>query len=220
MPADWRIRAIGFDTFVAQVLVPLEQSKVPQRILDLGAGNSWLSNRLAQRGHAVWAVDLATNDFDGLGAYRKYDTVFTPVQAEFDRLPFPDAAVDLLIFNASLHYSVELRATLAEALRVLAPAGSLVILDSPVYQDAASGAQMVRERESQFQERFGFPSNALPSENYLTYGRLNELAAALHLRWQILTPFYDLRWTLKPLVARLLGRREPAKFHLIVGKRV
>ncbi len=57
------------------------------RILDLGAGNGWLSNRLAQRGHSLLAVDLLTNPEDGLGAFTNYETLFTPVQAEYDRLP-------------------------------------------------------------------------------------------------------------------------------------
>ena len=218
MRADWHIRATSFDLFLAQVLSPLEKKTPSLRVLDLGAGNGWLSNHLAQRGHIVAAVDLMTNDFDGLGCFRHYDSAFTPVQAEFDQLPFVDGAADLLIFNASLHYSVHILDTLKEALRVLGPAGRLVILDSPVYQNGDSGAQMVREREAQFSARYGFPSNALASENYLTYKRLEELALALQLEWQLLTPFYGLNWALRPLKAKLLGRREPARFHLILGR--
>ncbi len=219
MPADWRIRAVSFDAFLKQVVLPLEQRGRPLNVIDLGAGNGWLSNRLAQRGYAVTAVDLMTNDFDGLGCHRYYDSVFTPLQAEFDRLPFLDGTADLLIFNASLHYSVNIHDTLKEALRVLAPAGLMVILDSPVYKNAASGAQMVREREALFLKQFGFRSDSLPSENYLTYDYLGELGSRLHIKWQVITPYYGLRWALKPLRAKLLGQREPAKFHVIVGLR-
>ena len=219
MTADWKIRAASFDAFLKKVVLPLEKKTLSLSILDLGAGNGWLSNHLAQRGHIVAAVDLTANDFDGLGCYRHYDSVFTPLQAEFDRLPFPDGTTDLLIFNASLHYSVNIHDTLKEALRVLAPAGLIVILDSPVYKNAASGAQMVREREALFLKQFGFRSDALPSENYLTYKYLDELGSTLNMRWQIITPYYGLRWALRPLKAKLLGRREPAKFHVIVGLR-
>lgn len=216
MSADWRIRAASFDAFLKRIISP---SKQALRILDLGAGNGWLSNRLARRGHSVAAVDLMTNDFDGLGCWHFYETDLTPVQAEFDRLPFTNGTADLVIFNASLHYSVNIRETLAESLRVLGSTGNLVMLDSPVYRDAGSGAQMVKERESQFANRFGFPSNALPSENYLTYSKLNELAAALELKWQFLTPFYGFHWVLRPFVSKLRGGREPARFHVIVGSR-
>ena len=219
MDADWRIRAASFDALLLRVVDPLEKRQPRLRILDIGAGNGWLSNRLAERGHEVWAVDLLTNDFDGLACARFYPNRFTPLQADFNQLPLPDCSVDLVVFNASLHYSVDTSKTLAEALRVLAPGGRIVILDSPVYRNAASGAQMVKEREQAFLERFGLRSNRLPSQNYLTYASLVGLGENLGIRWRLLTPFYGLRWLLKPLAAKLRGRREPAKFHLIIGVR-
>lgn len=216
---DWRIRAASFQALLEQVVVPYEQQRRhPLRVLDLGAGNGWLSYRLALRGHSVAAVDLLAEAQDGLGAYIHYDAAFIPVQAEFDRLPFDDNQFDIIIFNASFHYAVEYCATLAEALRVLGMGGRLVIMDSPVYRSAASGAQMVREREDYFLQTYGFRSDAMPSEHYLTYARLEELATALKLRWHMIRPFYGLKWALRPLRARLRGRREPAAFLLIVGE--
>lgn len=218
--ADWQIRARSFRTFLRDVLQPMERTRPqPLRVIDLGAGNGWLSYRLARRGHGVAAVDLIDNPSDGLGAYRHYDADFTPVQAEFDRLPFVDRHIDLVIFNASLHYSTRYETTLGEALRVLTPAGQIVILDSPVYRSASSGAEMVREREAAFTQKVGFPSNALPSENYLTDQRVSDLSETLRLRWQFIQPFYGWRWLLRPLKARLLRRREPARFAVIVGRR-
>ena len=217
MAEDWKIRAASCDALVEKVVSPLEQRlKRPLRILDLGAGNGWLSNRLALLGHAVAAVDLADNDFDGLGCFRYYASAFVPVQAEFDHLPFLDGSADLVIFNASLHYSVDYSVTLSEAYRVACAPGLLAVMDSPVYTDQASGARMVQERQREFEKKYGFPSNALPSENYLTYLRLGELAAGLGMRCQLITPSYGLQWRLRPLKARLLGRREPAKFHIIL----
>ncbi|HSD83686.1 MAG TPA: class I SAM-dependent methyltransferase [Anaerolineae bacterium] len=218
--SDWRIRARSFNTLQRKVLQPLEQAaKRPLRAIDLGAGNGWLSYRLAQRGHKVAAIDLLTNSLDGLGAYVHYDAAFTPVQAEFDRLPFSENQIDLIIFNASLHYSTHYETTLCEALRVLHPQGQLIILDSPVYRSADSGLQMVREREAAFTRAYGFPSNALASENYLTDQRLHDLAETLHLHWKFVRPFYGWRWLWRPLTARLRRRREPARFAVIVGQR-
>jgi len=220
MSADWRIRAASFDAFLRECIVPAERQGRRLRALDLGAGNGWLSNRLAARGHAAAAVDLMVNDFDGLGCQRYYETAFVPVQAEFDRLPFPAGAADLILFNSSLHYAVHIDETLREALRVLDAAGRLVIMDSPVYRDAGSGERMVHERERSFVQRFGFPSNSLPSQNYLTYRLLDELARALNVDWRIITPAYGIGWMLRPLRARLSrGDREPAKFHVIIGTR-
>jgi SAM-dependent methyltransferase len=214
MTTDWGIRAASYDALIKRVIRPAGR---PLSILDLGAGNGWLSNRLAGLGHRLAAVDLLINDFDGLGCHPYYEAAFTPVQAEFDRLPFPDGRLDLVVFNASLHYSVAIRETLREALRVLAQGGKVIVMDSPVYRDPASGEEMVRERERAFMRRFGFPSNALPSQNFLTYSGLQDLETSLDIHWQIITPFYGLGWLLKPLKARLLANREAAKFHLIVG---
>ncbi len=213
-PADWRIRAASFDAFLSRVLRPIEKKVL--RILDLGAGNGWLSNRLAERGHQVAAVDLTTNDFDGLACCRCYETAFLPVQAEFDHLPFPQCSIDLVLFNASLHYATCYERALQEALRVLDAGGRVVILDTPFYRNLTSGKKMVAEREQQFTQQYGFPSDALASENYLTYARLEELTQKLNLDCQILTPFYGLGWALRPWKARLLGQREPAKFHLVI----
>lgn len=217
--ADWRIRARSYRALEAR-LPRLEGSrKSPVRALDLGAGNGWLSHRLALRDYRVAAVDLLVDPFDGLGVFRHYKVDFTPVQAEFDRLPFTPEQVDLVVFNAALHYSTDYSRTLREALRVLQPEGWLAILDSPLYHQASSGREMVREREAEYTRCYGFPSNALDSENFLTYDRLEQLSAELGLRWELFTPFYGLGWALRPWLARLRGRREPAKFRLIVGKR-
>lgn len=217
--ADWRIRARSYKALI-KVLTwlqnPLDRSL---KILDLGAGNGWLSNRLAAQGDRVLSVDLSVDERDGLGTWKHYEHPLTPVQATFDHLPVMDHFADAVIFNASFHYAEDYVETLREALRVLAPHGWLVIMDTPVYRRDLSGKKMVEEREAQFKEKYGFASDTLHSENYLTYARLKQLSQALNLRWRIIRPFYGVRWMLRPLVATLLRRREPAKFHLIVGQR-
>lgn len=225
---DWRIRAKSFRALLDGAVAPLERRRRrPLRVLDLGAGNGWLAHRLAERGHSAAAVDLLTNTFDGLGAHLRYRSqavypapgAVIPIQAEFDHLPFANDEFDLAVFNGSLHYSTDYGATLRETLRTLRTEGELAILDSPIYRDAASGAQMVREREAHFQRVHGFPSNALPSENYLTHGRLGALGDDLGLRWRTIEPFYGLRWAARPWKARLLRHREPARFLVVVGAR-
>jgi SAM-dependent methyltransferase len=217
--ADWHIRARTFQKFLSDVLTPLEQrTKQPLNILDLGSGSGWLSYRLSSRGHRLAALDLQTNSQDGLGAYIYFDAAFTPIQAEFNHLPFTGEQIDCIIYNASFHYSTNYETSLREALRVLKSTGQIVILDSPVYHDATSGESMVKERQKQFLEKYGFPSNAIASENFLTYQRLQELSANLGIEWKTIHPFYGLQWTLRPWKARLKGQREPASFMIIVGQ--
>ncbi|MFZ5922217.1 MAG: class I SAM-dependent methyltransferase [Chloroflexota bacterium] len=217
--SDWAIRARSYRLLVRDVLTRLqERLQRPLHVLDLGAGNGWLSNRLTAQGDRAVAVDLLVNETDGLGAWKHYEHRFTPVQAVFERLPLMDRFADAVVFNASFHYSENYEATLREALRVLAPQGRVVIMDSPVYRRRGSGEKMVEERKADYLSRYGFASDSLESENFLTYARLRELGESLGLRWRVIRPFYGLRWWLRPLKARLAGRREPARFHLIVGR--
>lgn len=213
---DWQMRLQSYTTFITQLLEPRErQATQSLKILDLGAGNGWLSNRLSLRGHNLTAVDLVVNSFDGLGAHILYDQRFIPVQAEYEYLPLAEAQYDLAIFNASLHYAERYEAALAEALRTLIPGGALVIMDTPFYRNPASGEQMVRERASQFRQTYGTASDSLASENFLTPGRLIELAETLHLQWQRIFPRLRLRHQLKRWLSGLRAGREPARFPIL-----
>ena len=159
---EWAVRAATYRLIVKRLL-----ERWPLRILDLGAGNCWLSYRLASAGHMPVAADLTVNDFDGLGAARHYrpalDTMFLRCQSEVDALPFPNGTFDIVLFNGSFHYSTDYATTLTEALRVLTSGGSVVIADSPVYHDADSGRQMLRETHERFQRLYGFRSDSVPS---------------------------------------------------------
>jgi SAM-dependent methyltransferase len=216
---QWRIRARTFRTIKQRILAPLaELKKRPLRILDLGAGNGWMSYRLALQRHLPIAVDLLTNDRDGLGAAIHYNTAVDPlfprVQTELDRLPFPSSAFDLVIFNASFHYSVNYERTLAEALRCTCPGGSVVIADTPWYAEEESGKRMVEEKHECFFETYGFASDSIASLEYLTPARLRRLGNALDLEWSYISPFYGIRWALRPLRAKLAGHRPPSHFRI------
>jgi SAM-dependent methyltransferase len=216
---QWKIRAASFRFFETRILVQIESGY--QRgldVLDLGAGNCWMSNRLALRGHRPVAVDLIDNPEDGLGAGRHYLThLHKPLvrfQADMDHLPLQDHQFDLAIFNASFHYSEDYRRTLGEALSCVRRDGHLVIIDTPFYELPASGDEMVKERRAAFVGKFGFPSDSLASREYLTAGILKELADTFRLSWRIAKPWYGLHWAMRPLKARLSFRREPSKFFI------
>ena len=213
---QWAIRAKSFQSLVKQFIIPMEAERdEPLRILDLGAGNSWLANRLALRANHVTAIDLLLNSYDGLGARVYYETEFTSVQAEFDYLPFRENSFDLSIYNSSLHYSTSYQTTLKEAVRVLKPEGQIVIIDSPLYKNEQSGIQMLSEREVYFLATFGIKSNAMQSKGFLTYSKLEQLADQLSLEIDFITPNYGLAWSMRPFIARIRRTREPATFSLI-----
>jgi ubiquinone/menaquinone biosynthesis C-methylase UbiE len=220
---QWSIRAQTFRYLERRLLPQIESSTGrPLDILDLGAGNGWLSYRLTLRGHRCAAVDLLDNSWDGLGAAKHYlanlDRPFAVVQAEMDRLPFAGQQFDLVIFNASFHYSSDYAETLRETLRCLRPGGSVLVLDTPYYHRESSGAAMVRERQAAFEKQYGFRSNSVPSREYVTNASLKALQKECGIRWRIFKPWYGWNWAVRPWKARLRRKREPSKFFILWGR--
>ncbi|HZS60158.1 MAG TPA: class I SAM-dependent methyltransferase [Gemmatimonadaceae bacterium] len=195
---QWAVRARTFDAFVR--LVDQDDTL---RVLDLGAGSGWLSYRLTLAGHECVAVDVRDDDVDGLGAsfcYRGFERVV----ASFDALPLDSHGFDIAVFNAALHYALDLGAVLREARRMVRPGGRIVILDSPFYPSAADGEQMVAEK------RHVYPASPAFIE-YLTRERLQ---TASPLDWRRHRVWYPMWYEMRPLVARIRRRRRPSRFDL------
>jgi SAM-dependent methyltransferase len=223
----WRRRRESLDLLLGKVIAPIAARRERRlRIADLGAGNCWLAYRLSNMGHEAAAVELSDDETDGLGARKWYvlageepdATPFTSFQADFDHLPFQNHAFDVVVFNASFHYSTQCSTTLQEALRVVSPEGALVIMDSPVYHTASSGEQMVLEREQAFERNFGFRSDSLPAEHFLTVSRLEALGREASLHWQIHSLAGGKSHALRQW-RRLRGLRELSEMPLIAGTR-
>jgi SAM-dependent methyltransferase len=216
---EWEIRGRTF-IHASKRIFPRIEAANPQGcdVLDIGAGNCWLSYQMAKRGHRPVAVDLLVNESDGLGAARFYSDnlrqPFLSVQAEMDYLPFTSAQFDVVFFNASFHYSVDYEHTVGEALRCLRRPGHLIILDSPFYRSELSGPKMIQEKHAAFEKRYGFRSDSVPSLEYVTRPLLDHLANKFGLRWNTLKPWYGVNWALRPLKAYLSGKREPSKFYV------
>ena len=223
LSSQWALRARTF-RYIERRILPRISTLVHKelRILDLGAGNGWMSYRLASDGHSPVAVDLLTNDQDGLGAARHYKeklrSLFPRFQAELDNLPFSDGQFDVVIFNSSFHYSENYEKTLAEALRCVRRNGTVIIADSPWYSDERSGLLMLEERRTLFIKRYGFPSDELKSLEYLTDQRLRRMESWLGIHWRVHEPYYGIRWQMRPWLAKLRRRREPSRFRIYVAK--
>jgi SAM-dependent methyltransferase len=220
---QWALRSRTFQ-YIRRHILP---SIVPKhggtlRILDLGAGTGWLSYRLALDNHSPIAVDLLSNDHDGLGAaihYKKHlTTLFPRFQAEFDTLPFVDDDFDLVIYHASFHYSENYERTLAEALRCTRADGTVLIADTPWYSDEARGQQMLAERREVYAQRYGLPTDSFNSLEYLTDKRLQHMEASFGIHWQIHTPNYGVHRLMRQVLSRLHGAEEPSQLRIYSAK--
>jgi len=212
----WQLRSRTFDALLTHLGTTAPQRVL--RVLDVGAGNCWLSARLAERGHVALAVDINLDAVDGLGVCRRISSggyaSIQPVRAEFDALPFAPASFDVIIFNASLHYSPDILKTVRDTMGLLTAGGMMYILDSPLYREAESGRSMVRERRENVKSHHGVRIAEEHGGNFLTQEAVSRLRGTYDV--EVLLPRYGVRWRLRPFVARLLRRREPASFAVIV----
>ena len=221
---QWRIRATTYEFLLKNILPRIRASSQSHpRVLDIGAGNGWLSYRLSQTGLRPVAIDLLINEMDGLGAAAHYDRhlpqPFLRVRAESTRVPFTDGQFDAVIFNASFHYAESYERTLREALRCLRTGGLLIIADSPWYSREESGGLMIAERRTHFFNRFGTFSDSIRSQEFLTDQRLEQLALKFSLEWERHNPFYGFHWLFRPLRAKLKNQREPSRFCIFTAKK-
>jgi len=217
---QWEVRARTFDAFLQRVVGPMSAGiKRPLRILDLGAGNGWLSHRLCGLGHDCTAVDIRDDAVDGLGSAaalaRDWPGRFACVTASFETLPLEPGQFDITLFNASLHYAQDLGRVLREAMRVTRTAGTLAVMDSPFYRRDQDGRAMVVEKRASGRKQFGDDAGILLAGDFIEYLTPDRLNAAVEtLSWAHHRVRYPLWYELRPLMARLKRARMPSRFDL------
>lgn len=214
--AEWRIRCESFGHLVRHAIPSSSDGSV--RILDLGAGNGWLSHRLAMSGHSLVAVDRLDDERDGLGACRHYPAAIAAVHADFDRLPFAPSQFDVVVFNGSLHYSADPAATLAHARQMLAPGGVMAVMDSPMFADERDGKAMVADETRRIATALGTADVIRPGTGFVTFEGLERMTESLGLRGQFVPSNGSLGWRLRRPIARIRLGRAPAAFGVWVAR--
>lgn len=208
------IRAKTFRLLQTKILPEITgEGDSPLVILDLGAGNGWMSYRLAQSGQQPVAVDLLTNSRNGLGAASHYRSelpeLFPRFQAEFDNLPFADGQFDCAIFNASFHYAEDFDRTIAEAVRCLHPGGILIIADSPTYRVENNMSRRHAITRNHRLEEIGLCAEGMAGRGYLTAERLIALEVRHEFDWSTHRCWHGLRWAGRRWLARWGQKAEP-----------
>jgi ubiquinone/menaquinone biosynthesis C-methylase UbiE len=212
----WRVRQQSYRTLERHMRQ--QSGSRTMTVLDLGAGNGWLSNRFALHGHRAVAVDWLDDERDGLGATRHYGTPLVCVQADFDALPFEAAQFDLVVFNGSLHYAHDVRITLGRARRLVAPGGALVVVDSPFFRRTLDGHAMVEEKTRRFFFEYGISEVVHEGVGFVTFRGLEAAASALRLRGRFYRSRGPLGWQLRRTVGGLRRLRQPDAFGVWVAR--
>jgi 2-polyprenyl-6-hydroxyphenyl methylase/3-demethylubiquinone-9 3-methyltransferase len=92
------------------------------RVLDVGCGAGFLSNRLAERGHLVTGVDASEGSLAAAARHDATQSVRYTI-GDARRLFFADASFDVVCAMDFLEHVDEPALVIAEASRVLAPGG-------------------------------------------------------------------------------------------------
>jgi SAM-dependent methyltransferase len=225
---QWQVHARSFRCLLRRVVGPMARAAARRAldVLDLGAGNGWLSHRLCRLGHRPVACDVRLDVVDGLAAAAAYarhlEPMFPRLAAAFEHLPVAEAAIDLVVFDNSLHYASELGQVLAEAVRVLRPDGRVAVVDSPFYRRDRFGQAMAEAKERATREHLGDLADGLlarPAIEFLTADALARASAPLGLRWRRHRVLYPLWYEWRAVSAALRRRRPPSRFDVWEGVR-
>lgn len=141
---DWRLRCYDLD-----VVRRLLADRPVQRVLDFGAWNGWLSNRLAQLGHNVTAIDYFVEEYDGLRARKFYDTDWLAIQMNLEDLDVLDQQFDLVIVNRCIQFYADPLAYAETVKRKVAPGGLLLLTGLGFMRDPSqriAGLAALRQR--------------------------------------------------------------------------
>lgn len=105
-------------------------------ILDLGVGNCWASQYMAELGCRVVAFDYNLSDVQGLRAGRKLieerkSPHFDIVRGDWKKLPFKAEVFDIIFCFQSLHHSNTLDNLVCELYTLLKRRGRLISIGDP-----------------------------------------------------------------------------------------
>jgi SAM-dependent methyltransferase len=103
----------------------------PLDVADIGCGEGYLTLEAARWARSVIAIDRSDDVLERAKALarRRRVTNVTWKKGDIVKLPLRDEAVDVALLSQSLHHAAHPDRALAEASRVLKPAGRVLVLD-------------------------------------------------------------------------------------------
>jgi SAM-dependent methyltransferase len=151
---EWRARAASSHRLTAYL--ERARSKV---ILELGCGNGWLANRMADAtGTSV--VGLEKDNVELFQARRVFAhrRQLSWIAGDIFCGPFAERSFDSIVIASAIQYFPNVPCLIQALVPILREGGEIHILDSPLYAERDIAA--ARERSKRYYEQLGFPEMA------------------------------------------------------------
>ncbi|MFT6209533.1 MAG: 2-polyprenyl-3-methyl-5-hydroxy-6-metoxy-1,4-benzoquinol methylase [Bacteroidia bacterium] len=169
-PESWKNRQRDIE-FLEKIF-----SIAGKRVLEIGAWNGWLSNRLALSGATVCAIDYFKDPYDGLAAKTHYpNSNWTTIQMDCEDLTVFRPGFQFIIFNWHLMTCSEPWKVIEQAIQLLANDGVLIILGFLVVKKTDDTEAYFKQVSNQFQKEYKLPFGLRPFTGYFTPIDLNHL---------------------------------------------
>jgi SAM-dependent methyltransferase len=170
---EWQARADSAQRLVKYLRLNNKHRTTPITIMELGCGNGWLTNYLAQNLESyVWGIDR--NQLELAQAARAFgsNSRLAFAHADIFNAPFANNHFDIIVLASVIQYFPDLPALISRLLSLLSTQGELHIIDSPLYQtEAVSSAQA---RSQSYYASLG-ASEMASSYYHHTWTQLNSL---------------------------------------------
>ncbi|HET9907857.1 MAG TPA: class I SAM-dependent methyltransferase [Anaerolineales bacterium] len=141
--SEWRARSES----ARRLLRYISSRQSPFFVLDLGCGNGWLSNLLAQPGQVVLGLDQNRYELRQAARVFRSNPNLSFLEADIFSAPFPAGSFDLIIVASALQYFPNATNLLTMLLDYLKPNGEIHILDTPLYSKRERETAVLRSRE-------------------------------------------------------------------------
>lgn len=149
---EWRIRKKSLQ----KLLSYLKQKKTQLKILDIGCGNGWISNQLANNLKCqVFALDMNAVELQqGVRVFGNNPYLTFQYGNIFDQ-NYSEREFDIMLLASSIQYFPDINKLLDRLLELLSASGEIHIIDSPFYKSQEVSA--ARERSRMYYQQLGFP---------------------------------------------------------------
>jgi len=152
---EWQVRGRSLDKLEAY----LTQKSNPATILELGCGNGWIANRLAQIPNcSVYAVDLNLLELEQGARVFSNTTSLRFIYGDiFDNI-FPEDRFDSILMASSVQYFPDIQKLIERLLGLLKAGEEIHIIDTLFYTEVSAGA--ARQRTIDYYQKLGYPGMA------------------------------------------------------------